>query len=379
MAMNDLLKEAIADAKAVRETALANAKSVLEEAFAPKLQSMLSATLQNESDEFDADDNEDFSLDGELDGGDSEFDNSDADSFDELDSEPSDEDLDDIDSSVDLDDEDSETDDSFDYPEQLFSDDLLKELQASTYDDDDTNDDSDDEFSLNSIINELEDEASAEDEYDDMESDSGVFGDEASDDSDLGNSGFGDDDSKDSLFTQEEIAGIVNMNKNHTSKNESVDLQDLINELKSEYVGKNKKSSNTRELFEVKKKLNEHIKVIKFLKLKLNEVNLLNAKLLFTNKLFKNHAMNESQKLKVIETLDRATTLKECKLVYSTLEEAYMGMKKSDKRVPGKHIVESMASRVVNSTRPSEATVKTVINEGYDLASRFKKLAGITK
>ena len=46
--MNDLLKEAIADAKAVRETALANAKLALEEAFTPRLQSMLSAKLSEE-------------------------------------------------------------------------------------------------------------------------------------------------------------------------------------------------------------------------------------------------------------------------------------------------------------------------------------------
>ena len=39
----DLLSEAIADAKAVKETALANAKLALEEAFTPKLQSMISA------------------------------------------------------------------------------------------------------------------------------------------------------------------------------------------------------------------------------------------------------------------------------------------------------------------------------------------------
>ena len=42
MAKSDLLKEAIADAKAVKETALANAKIALEEAFAPRIQSMLS-------------------------------------------------------------------------------------------------------------------------------------------------------------------------------------------------------------------------------------------------------------------------------------------------------------------------------------------------
>ena len=46
--MDDLLKEAIADAKAVRETALANAKLALEEAFTPKLKSMLAQKIQQE-------------------------------------------------------------------------------------------------------------------------------------------------------------------------------------------------------------------------------------------------------------------------------------------------------------------------------------------
>ena len=45
--MDDLLKDAIADAKAVRETALANAKLALEEAFTPRIQSMLSQKIQS--------------------------------------------------------------------------------------------------------------------------------------------------------------------------------------------------------------------------------------------------------------------------------------------------------------------------------------------
>ena len=53
MAKSDLLKEAIADAKAVKETALANAKMALEEAFTPKLQSMLSHKIAEELDEED--------------------------------------------------------------------------------------------------------------------------------------------------------------------------------------------------------------------------------------------------------------------------------------------------------------------------------------
>ena len=48
MTNSNLLKEAIADAKAVRETALANAKIALEEAFTPRIQSMLSARIAEE-------------------------------------------------------------------------------------------------------------------------------------------------------------------------------------------------------------------------------------------------------------------------------------------------------------------------------------------
>ena len=49
--MDDLLKEAIADAKAVRETALENAKIALEEAFTPRLKSMLAKKIQSEIEE----------------------------------------------------------------------------------------------------------------------------------------------------------------------------------------------------------------------------------------------------------------------------------------------------------------------------------------
>ena len=63
--MGDLLKEAIADAKAVRETALANAKMALEEAFTPQLKSMLSAKLKE--DEFgEGEDEEEFGGEEEI-------------------------------------------------------------------------------------------------------------------------------------------------------------------------------------------------------------------------------------------------------------------------------------------------------------------------
>ena len=56
--MDDLLKEAIADAKAVRETALANAKMALEEAFTPRLKSMLAQKIQHEVEDEEKDKDE---------------------------------------------------------------------------------------------------------------------------------------------------------------------------------------------------------------------------------------------------------------------------------------------------------------------------------
>jgi len=42
----DFLKEAIADAKTVKESAIANAKVALEEAFSPQLQAMFAQKLE---------------------------------------------------------------------------------------------------------------------------------------------------------------------------------------------------------------------------------------------------------------------------------------------------------------------------------------------
>ena len=69
--------------------------------------------------------------------------------------------------------------------------------------------------------------------------------------------------------------------------------------------------------------LKEYKDTIGYLREKLNEVNLLNAKLLFTNKLFRSFGLNNNQKLKVVETFDRTKNLREIKLVYATLAESF--------------------------------------------------------
>ena len=100
---------------------------------------------------------------------------------------------------------------------------------------------------------------------------------------------------------------------------------------------------------------------------KLNEVNLLNAKLLFTNKLFRKYGLNNEQKMKVVEQFDRAANLREVKLVYSTLGENFGSARSEINESKG------AASKPVASTKSE----KKVISESTDLRDRFKKLANL--
>jgi len=124
---------------------------------------------------------------------------------------------------------------------------------------------------------------------------------------------------------------------------------------------------------EMSRQLGEYKEAVSFLKDKLHEVNILNAKLLFTNKLFKEFTLNNNQKLKVVETFDRAQSTREIKLVYSTLAEQFG----DNNSITRKSIKES-ASAKSGSTKPSKKSQK-VITEEVEVSNRFKKLAGIIK
>jgi len=116
---------------------------------------------------------------------------------------------------------------------------------------------------------------------------------------------------------------------------------------------------------QIQKDLNEAYSAVKYLREKLSEVNLLNAKLLYVNKLFRKNGLSESQKVKIIETFDRAKNVREAKLIYATLTES-MSTPKTRKPV-----VENFASAPVKKTQ--------VITEGSKQMNRFKTLAGIIK
>jgi hypothetical protein len=150
-----------------------------------------------------------------------------------------------------------------------------------------------------------------------------------------------------------------------------IDLEEILREMEADMTDDASAEGDSEKEAE----LNEAYNTIKSLQKTINEVNLLNAKLLFANKLFRAHNMTNEQKVKVIETLDRTNSVREVKLVYSTLAEnfKYSISNKSTK----KSISEGIASKVTKSTKP--AVSKQVIAESTNFSDRFKKLAGIIK
>ena len=290
MSKNDLLKEAIADAKAVRETAIANAKLALEEAFTPKLQSMLSTKIAEEMED-ELEEDEELEMD--------------VDTAEEPAAEMEDEE-------VSAEDAEMEEADEEDY-------------QEGTYEGEEEEED----LELESIIRELESEEGLEEEEEE----------EAVAES--------YDESEEAELEEDE---------------EVMDLDEIIKSLTEE------DEEEVMEEDDMEGELEEAYSTIKSLKNTINEVNLLNSKLLFSNKLFRMHSLSESQKMNVIETFDRAVSVREVKLVYSTLAESLVPTS-SRKRT----VTEGFASKTTRSTAPS----KNVIVESNNFATRMQKLAGL--
>ena len=141
-------------------------------------------------------------------------------------------------------------------------------------------------------------------------------------------------------------------------------------------VTKDSRPNTISENLYLKQQLSEAENVIRYVKGQLNEVNLLNAKLLYTNKLYKQYNMNNEQKMRIIEMFDLAKNIREVKLTYANITEALnFGGKEVKKKVNTassvQSITEGLASGVVASTKP-----KAIITEGK-FASRMKQLAGI--
>ena len=358
MATNrDLLKEAIADAKAVKEMAIANAKTALEEAFTPRLKEMLSAKIQEMED------------DDTMEEGKEEMDEM-------------------------SDDKDSMKEEELD---EVELEEILAELEKEEKMDETLNEAEEEEEVKMDDDEESEEEKGEPLDLEDMTDEDlkKMIEDVIADMIEAGELEAGEGEAEES--------GMEDMDM-EMSDEEEVDLTELLREIEEEveaeelserkkYGGKkgdvpaskrgDKKDTAEEEGVEdYKKKLKEATLKIESLKnqlqekdLQLNEAvretnatNLLNAKLLYTNKIFKSKNLNESQKVKVLESFDKANTTKEAKLVYETLNE---GLK-----VKKNTIKENLGRASKTTTVP---TTKKPIVESNDVFVRMQKLAGIIK
>jgi hypothetical protein len=120
---------------------------------------------------------------------------------------------------------------------------------------------------------------------------------------------------------------------------------------------------------DVNEDLKEAYDVISTLRKEINEVNLLNSKLLYTNKIFRNKNLTESQKVQVLNSFDKAETVKEVKLVFESLSTALTAKKSNIKESMG------FASKPTGKAPIVES--KTEVIHENEMVARFKKLAGL--
>lgn len=117
--------------------------------------------------------------------------------------------------------------------------------------------------------------------------------------------------------------------------------------------------------------LNEALQAVKILRNQLQEVNLLNAKLLYVNKVFKANNLSEGQKVNVIAAFDKAETVKEVKLVFETVSKNVVAKPAAIKE----H--RSFASKATGNAQTTAP--KEIISEVSEQVARWQKLAGIIK
>jgi hypothetical protein len=376
MAKSDLLKEAIADAKAVKETALANAKIALQEAFQPRIKSMLETELIGELED------EEMGMEEPMDDMEPEMGMDDM--GDEMGAEGEPMDVGDIEIDTDMDGEIDFTGDIMSKPGMDAEPemDMEPEMEPEMDMDAAMGDDAGDELGIEEIIKELEEDLHSEE----MENEMYVNAEEEMDDDvDMVAAGMRNemDDPKahtDGIELSESIDDLIEAilaeEEDENPKENRGDAKKKNEEMKDKKDEEMKNEDNCKtKNEELKETLGEAYDTVSHLKSVINEVNLLNAKLLYTNKLFRNFDLNEGQKMKVIENFDRAGNTREAKLVFATLAESFHKPKR------GKKIVKeskSMASKPVASTAPSKETTQ-VLTEGFEQANRWKKLAGLIK
>ena len=320
--MSNLLKEAIADAKAVRATALANAKAALEESFKPTLEAMLAEKLKSE---------------------------------------------------IGMEDE------------AVHSSDIGKGKGVASFAAQASHQDPGGDDHVEKVYEESEEEVTSE-ELDEILAEL--------------EREMGDEPTAPALAPTEPAAEIPApapvdpmmsapapeapvASEEIEDMDEEINLQELLDTLSEEVeevdeAKKEDSEEDEKEPTEESVQLAEALQTVQYLRDQLNEINLLNAKLLYTNKLFNKFTLNQAQKMKVVETFDLTHSIREVKLSYKILSESLSSGGSAVKKpnTAAHTITEGLASKPVASTAPKK---QLIVENSNVMASRFQRLAGIKK
>ena len=315
-----IFSEAIAEAKAIRETAMANAKLALEEAFTPRLKEMMNnklASLAEEDEEMEEN-----------------FKTSNSTNDNGMVAQP-------------------------DAMEEISLEELLAELEGLEEGEEEVYEEETIDENTEIFEEAEDDDTVAEITVDDLKD---IIRDVVADL--LG----GEEGEEEMSGEEEEMAGEEEMVGGDESEDE-LSLEEILAELELDEAADADKDEMKEEVIEEEdKELEEAMSTIAQLRSELNEVNLLNAKLLYVNKLFKSKNLTESQKIKVINAFDRAETVKETKNIFETLQESLTAAQA--KKNP---IKESLSF----ASKPAGVADRKPIVENDDFIARMQFLAGI--
>ena len=350
MANRDLLKEAIADAKAVKEVAIANAKAALEEAFTPHLKNMLSEKINEmdkdeDSDLSEVDKDKKANKEMETEGKDEELDLDELLSELELDDDSEESEVE----TTDVDDLDVDGEDLGDSDEEIDLDEMSEDELKTMIEDVIGDMVETGELEAGGDPVEMSDEETEEVEDEDVDVDVEVGEEEV--------------DGEEEMAIDEGFLDFLKKKKEEAPKPKQGSNDPIGVDYDGNYIYANEGKIP-------KKALKEARKVIKYLRSEINEVNLLNSKLLYTNKIFKAKNLNENQKIKVLKAFDKAETVKEAKRIFETLNENLVA--KSTKS----NIRESMGAASKSAGIAPRRKSTNIIPEDA-MVSRFKQLAGI--
>lgn len=322
MAKKNILAEAIADAKELKETALANAKIALTESFTPSLQRLVSTRIHEDDEE-----GEEVEIDTEL-GGEEEP----AMGFDSFEGG-------------------EEEEPAMEGGEDLELEALMRELDGE----------GDEEMAMEG--DEFEDEMPVEEGEEESWSDPIDEGEEME---------YSDDELEEALGRVFEMDGLGDdLDKGPNKEDGSV--YDENPPTGPQFLENRKLRTEVKrlrtELKNIQKKLNESLRANTTYKKVLNEVNLLNSKLMYNTKVLRKFELSEGQRERILNSFDRANSVREVELVYTTVCEAF------NKKTTKTKMVEGSASKAVKQVKPNPNG--HIVNES--LVTRMQRLANIKK